>query len=163
MIPTANMATSTYQQKSDLMEVDPFWPPLMSAAEAGDLSMCKQLVSEGADINCFVMESEASVVTVALENGHENVFFWLLDHGAQLEHEQYCCDVCGMTYEITKESLLESAITGGCVNAIEALVARGADWDRRDQYGETPREFAKRICFHMRQQDERSAAERMGV
>ena len=129
---------------------DPFWTPLMSAAEAGDLSRCKQLVSEGADINCFVMESEASAVTVALENGHEDVFFWLLDRGVELEHEQYCCDVCGMTYEITKEMLLESAITGGCVNAIEALVARGADWDKCDQYGETPREYAKRIGFQMR-------------
>ena len=96
------------------------------------------------------MESEASAVTVALENGHEDVFFWLLDCGVELEHEQYCCDVCGMTYEITKETLLESAITGGCVNAIEALIARGADWDKRDQYGETPREYAKRIGFHIR-------------
>ena len=129
---------------------DPFWTPLMSAAEAGDLSRCKQLVAEGADINCFVMESEASAVTVALENGHEDVFFWLLDCGVELEHEQYCCDVCGMTYEITKETLLESAITGGCVKAVEALIARGADWDKRDQYGETPREYAKRIGFHMR-------------
>ena len=133
------METATNQQKFDLMEVDPFWTPLMSAAETGDLSRCKQLVSEGADINCFVMESEASAVTVALENGHEDVFFWLLDQGVKLEHEQYCCDVCGMTYEITKEMLLESAITGGCRNAIEALIARGADWDKRDQHLHTRR------------------------
>ena len=63
-------------------------------------------------------------------------------------------------YEITKEMLLESAITGGCRNAIEALIARGADWDKRDQYGETPREYAKRIGFPLvRQRDERGAAE----
>ena len=85
----------------------------------------------------------------SLENGHEDVFFWLLDRGAELEHEQYCCDVCGMTYEITKEMLLESAITGGCVKAIEALIARGADWDKRNLSGEPPREYAKRIGFHM--------------
>ena len=143
------MAMSTKQRESDQIEVDPFWTPLMSAAEEGDLPRCKQLVSEGADINCFVMESEASAVTVALENGHEDVFFWLLDQGVELEHEQYCCDVCGMTYEITKEMLLESAITGGCRNAIEALIARGADWDKRDQHGETPREYAKRIGFSL--------------
>ena len=133
-----------------LLEDDPLWPALMSAAEAGDLPRCKQLVSEGADINCFVKEGEASALTVALENGHEDVFFWLLDRGAKLEHEQYCCDVCGMTYEITREMLLKSAITGGCVKAIESLIARGADWDKRDHSGETPREYAKRIGFHMR-------------
>ena len=115
------------------------------AAERGDVRSLELLIDEGADINDFAMESEQSPLSVALENGRDDAALWILDHGAKLYVERYCCDVCNMTYSIGPEGLLEAAVTGGCHKSARRLMKLGANPDKPDCHGETPRQFAQRV------------------
>ena len=57
-----------------------------------------------------------------------------------------------MAYSLESKSehpLAKAIVEYAKTKGIEALIARGADWDKRDQHGETPREYAKRIGFSL--------------
>ena len=63
--------------------------PLMFAAAAGDLPLCRMLYSYGADVNATVRGSWTALHAAA-HQGHMHIADWLFKHGARLPQNDEC-------------------------------------------------------------------------
>ena len=108
--------------KKDINEYDDeFWTPLMHAVEDGDMVRFEAFVSAGADVNKGDMESETYPITLAAEHGREEMFFRLVELGAKLNVDEYCCPTCDMWYGFRPADLFVYAASSGNVRIARYL------------------------------------------
>ena len=104
---------------------DEFWTPLMHAVEDGDMSRFEQLLNEGADVNKGNIEAEIYPITIAAEHGREEMFFRLIEQGAKIDVDQYCCPTCDMWYGFNPADLFVYAANTGSVRLCRYLRLMG--------------------------------------
>lgn len=126
---------------------DDFWTPLMHAVEDGDMERFENLVAEGADVHLGNMEAEEWPIVIAAKNGREEMFFRLVELGAKLDVDEYCCPTCDMWYGFKQADLLCGAIESESTRIARYLRFMGVrPWSRTRSMvygGQTVREFAK--------------------
>ncbi len=126
---------------------DAFWTPLMHAVEDGDMVRFENLVAAGADVNLGNREAEEWPIVIAAENGREEMFFRLVELGAKLEVDEYCCPTCDMWYGFKKADLFCAATESGSARIARYLRFMGVrPWSKTRSMaygGQTVREFAK--------------------
>ena len=126
---------------------DAFWTPLMHAVEDGDMERFENLVAAGADVNLGNREAEEWPIVIAAENGREEMFFRLVELGAKLEVDEYCCPTCDMWYGFKKADLFCAATESGSTRIARYLCFMGVrPWSKTRSMvygGQTVREFAK--------------------
>jgi len=105
------------------------WTPLMHAIEDGDTERFERLLAAGADVNYMGTEAECSPIRTAAECGREDMFLRLVELGAVLEREEYCCPVCGMWHGFNKATLFEAAMGNGCKRICRYLHLMGTKAD----------------------------------
>ena len=91
-------------------------PPLMSAADRGDINAANALLDKGADVNEW---NYGTALIFASSRGHTDMVKLLIDRGA---------DVNAMFK--AGSSALGLAATNGYADIVEILIAKGADIDR---------------------------------
>lgn len=138
---------------SDTKPADPneydseFWTPLMHAVEDGDSERFEALIAAGADVNMGDMEAEQYPVTIAVENGREELFFRLVEHGAKLDVWEYCCPCCDMWYGFNLADLFVYAMESDSLRIARYLRFLGVrPWSRSksmDHGSRTVRESGK--------------------
>ncbi len=126
---------------------DDFWTPLMHAVEDGDMERFENLVAAGANVNLGGREAEEWPIVIAAENGREEMFFRLVELGAKLDVDEYCCPTCDMWYGFKQADLFCGAIESGSTRIARYLRFMGVrPWFRTRSMacgGQTVREFAK--------------------
>lgn len=126
---------------------DDFWTPLMCAVEDGDMKRFENLVAAGADVNLGNREAEEWPIVIAAENGREEMFFRLVELGAKLDVDEYCCPACDMWYGFKQADLFCGAIESGSTRIARYLRFMGIrPWSRTRSMacgGQIVREFAK--------------------
>lgn len=122
---------------------DDFWTPLMHAVKDGDPRCFEELIADGADVNMGDLETETYPITLAAEYGREEMFFRLIELGASMDVDQYCCPCCDMWYGFNPADLFVLAMESGSVKIARYLRFMGVrPWSTR-YYGETIRQSAK--------------------
>ena len=126
---------------------DEFWTPLIHAVEDGDMERFENLVAAGANVNLGNLEEEKFPITIAAENGREEIFFRLVELGAKLDVDEYCCPTCNMWYGFKQADLFCGAIESGSTRIARYLRFMGVrPWSRTRSMAcgrQTVREFAK--------------------
>ena len=124
-----------------------FWTPLMHAVEGGDQKCFEELIADGADVNMGDLESETYPITLAAEYGREEMFFRLIELGASMDVDQYCCPCCDMRYGFNPADLFVLAMEAGSVKIARYLSFMGVrPWSSTRSLrncGDTVREVAK--------------------
>ena len=124
----------TYEQINDF-DSD-FWTPLMHAVEDGDKERFESLIAAGADVNLANMEAEQYPITIAADSGREYMFFRLVELGAKLEVEEYCCPVCDMWYGFNQADLFDGAMFSGSIRIAKYLRSCGVrPWSKTRSLG----------------------------
>ena len=127
---------------------DEFWTPLMHAVEDGDMERFENLVAAGANVNLGNLEEETFPITIAAENGREEIFFRLVELGAKLDVDEYCCPTCDMWYGFNLADLFDAAVESGSVRIARYLHVMGVrPWSKArsmDRSGQSVRELAKK-------------------
>ena len=122
---------------------DDFWTPLMHAVEDGDMKRFEELIADGADVNIGNLEAETYPITLAAEYGRDEMFFRLIELGASMDVNQYCCPCCDMWYGFNPADLFVYAMMAGSVKIARFLRSKGVrPWSTR-YYGETVLQSAK--------------------
>ena len=134
--------------KEEINEFDDnFWTPLMHAVEDGDKERFESLVVAGADVNLGNREAEEWPIVIAAENGREEMFFRLVELGAKLDVDEYCCPTCDMWYGFKQADLFCGAIESGSTRIARYLRFMGVrPWSKTRSMayaGQTVCEFAK--------------------
>lgn len=134
--------------KEEINEFDEdFWTPLMHAVEDGDMERFEILVVAGADVNLGNCESEEWPIVIAAENGREEMFFRLVELGAKLDVDEYCCPACDMWHGFKQADLFCGAIESGSTRIARYLRFMGVrPWSRTRSMaygGQNVREFSK--------------------
>ena len=123
--------------KKDVNEYDEhFWTPLMHAVEDGDMVRFEKLIEAGANVNVGDLESETYPITLAAELGREEMFFRLVELGAKLDVDEYCCPTCDMWYGFNLADLFVLAAQAGSVKIARFL------WDM----GVRPESNCRSMC-----------------
>ncbi|MCR5840098.1 MAG: ankyrin repeat domain-containing protein [Kiritimatiellae bacterium] len=104
---------------------DDFWTPLMHAVEDGDMKRFEELIADGADVNIGNLEAETYPITLAAEYGHDEMFFRLIELGARMDVNQYCCPCCDMWYGFNPADLFVYAMEAGSVRIARYLYFMG--------------------------------------
>ena len=113
-----------------------FWTPLMHAVEDGDKERFESLIAAGADVNLGNVEGEQYPITIAAETGREDLFFRLVELGAKLEVEAYCCPACNMWYGFNQADLFDSAMFSGSIRIATYLRSCGVHpWSKTRSMG----------------------------
>lgn len=101
---------------------------LMHAASGGHLAIAELLLAKGADVN-FETPQEGTALILAVIEGHEELVKLLLAAGANVK----------ATYR-TGQPVLSLAVVGRGDDSklMQLLLAKGADPNARDRYGNTP-------------------------
>jgi serine/threonine-protein phosphatase 6 regulatory ankyrin repeat subunit B len=112
-----------YVKSSDLQK------DLTRSARIGNISMVKQLIAQGVDVNAK-MEEDMTPLMWAARNGHADVVTLLLEHGAQVDTRdrlgRQAVHLCiGMSHIQEK----------GSAETTKALLDGGANVESKDQYG----------------------------
>jgi len=141
-------------------KLNPFSTSLYGAAERGDESIVKILLSCGVDVNqgCS-WGGDDTPLAVAAKNGHEAVARLLLDRGADVNkglfynaplaaaaregHERLERLLLDHGADVNNSSLyvdtpLAAAARGGHEEVVQLLLDRGADVNNSSLYGDTP-------------------------
>lgn len=126
---------------------DDLWTPLMHAVEDGDRKRFEELIADGADVNIGNLEAETYPITLAAEYGREEMFFRLIELGASMDVDQYCCPCCDMWYGFNPADLFVLAMGAGSVKIARYLSFMGVrPWSSTRSLrncGDTVREVAK--------------------
>ena len=126
---------------------DDLWTPLMHAVEDGDRKRFEELIADGADVNIGNLEAETYPITLAAEYGREEMFFRLIELGASMDVDQYCCPCCDMWYGFNPADLFVLAMEAGSVKIARYLSFMGVcPWSSTRSLcncGDTVREAAK--------------------
>lgn len=127
---------------------DEFWTPLMHAVEDGDMERFENLVAAGANVNLGNLEEEEWPIVIAAENGREEMFFRLVELGAKLDVDEYCCPTCDMWYGFNLADLFDAAVESGSVRIARYLHVMGVrPWSKARSMarsGQSVRELAKK-------------------
>lgn len=105
---------------------------LHDSAACGKKSFCETLIKLGAEIDAR-NESQITALHVAAKRGQEDIFYLLVDAGAQLDVKAK--DYRGCT-------LLHDAAEGGSAKICRDLLQRGAELHAPMKFGATPIHFA---------------------
>ncbi|CAE7608200.1 Protein fem-1-like C [Symbiodinium microadriaticum] len=111
----------------------PSGPALCSAASAGDLQRCTELLEEGAEVNEADVFKQTPLINAAVA-GHVEVVKALAAARADLA----CADRSGWS------ALHWAAFQGSC-DMVRVCLALGADAKQKDLKGSTPREVADHV------------------
>lgn len=126
---------------------DDLWTPLMHAVEDGDRKRFEELIADGADVNIGNLEAETYPITLAAEYGRDEMFFRLVELGASMDVDQYCCPCCNMWYGFNLADLFVYAMRAGSVKIARYLCLMGVrPWSSTRSLrncGDTVREVAK--------------------
>ena len=126
---------------------DDFMTPLMHAVEDGDMKRFEELLAEGAHVNMGNVEGETYPITLAAEYGRDEMFFRLVELGANIDIDQYCCPCCNMWYGFNPADLFVYAMEAGSLGIARYLRSKGVrPWSHtRSMYsdGAAVREVAK--------------------
>jgi cytohesin len=101
-------------------------PPLIQAAEKGQLMVVQYLLGSGADVN-LNSRTRGTALCQAAGRGHLAIVELLLKHGAAVDAP-----------EASGETPLHRAAGAGFKSVVEALLAAGADVNARTERGWTP-------------------------
>lgn len=105
--------------------------PLHSAAELGDTTLVKTLLSKGAVVDARDRMG-VPVLFLAVEGGHREVLEVLIDAGADIKAK-----------EKNGRTALHRAVRSGLKDMVEFLIDKGADVNIKDKYGQTPLKIAE--------------------
>ena len=126
---------------------DDFWTPLMHAVEDGDMKRFEELLAEGAHVNMGNVEGETYPITLAAEYGRDEMFFRLVELGANMDVDEYCCPCCNMWYGFSPADLFVYAMESGSMRIARYLCSKGVrPWSHTRSMcsgGATVREVAK--------------------
>ena len=90
--------------------------PMMLACRRGDCGLVRKMLEQGWNPNHTTDVDHETPLTCAAESGSEELFFLLLEHGAELDYVGYdhelTTDPAGERFEITPEVLLDHAKKG---------------------------------------------------
>ncbi len=100
---------------------------LRDAAQEGDLKKVRALLEQGADINAASHNDGYTPFLLALGEGHDEVWRYLLEAGARADASTTQGDTA-----------LHLAIDTGNVEALKLLLACGLSVESRDNLGTTP-------------------------
>ena len=115
---------------------DDFWTPLMHAVEDGDMKRFEELIADGADVNIGNLETETYPITLAAEYGRDEIFFRLIELGASMDVDQYCCPCCDMWYGFNPADLFVLAMEAGSVKIARYLHFMGVrPWSKMRSLG----------------------------
>ena len=107
------------------------WTPLMHVVEDGDMERFEALVAAGAGVNVGYLEGECYPITIAAEYGQDELFFRLVELGADLTADIYCCPTCDMWYGFNKADLFAYAMESGSIRIARFLRFLGVrPWSR---------------------------------
>mmetsp|Transcript_13922 Transcript_13922/g.20821 ORF Transcript_13922/g.20821 Transcript_13922/m.20821 type:complete len:274 (+) Transcript_13922:102-923(+) len=104
------------------------------AAEEGYTDIVRELLKDGACVDCIVLGSKDTALHLATRNQHTEVVKILIDAGAS------CTAVNGYG-----NSALHEAIREDCEEISELLLAQGCDVNLPNHKGSTPFHF---LCYH---------------
>lgn len=116
---------------------------LRASVEEADGSMILQWLERGADVNAG-SENGWTPLMLAVLRGSPAIVKLLLEHGADP-------NLATQSEENPSRTALAVAISNGRLEAVQALVARGADIDARGPDGLIPVELAQKLArrpFH---------------
>ena len=115
---------------------DDFWTPLMHAVKEGDPRCFEELIAEGADVNMGDRETETYPITLAAEYGREELFFRLIELGASMDVDHYCCPCCDMWYGFNPADLFVLAMEAGSMKIARYLRFMGVrPWSKMRSLG----------------------------
>jgi len=104
---------------------DDFWTPLMHAVEDGDMKRFEELLAEGAHVNMGNLEAETYPITLAAEYGRDEMFFRLVELGAEIDIDQYCCPCCNMWFGFNPADLFVYAMEAESLGIARCLRSKG--------------------------------------
>ena len=160
-------STAETTTEPELIETDEDIDPDLSmqrAAAAGDVDKIQSLIAAGADVNAKA-KNGASLLHIALIQGHEDVAALLISKGADIHATmtdgttplhfavmRNCKEIVNFLLDDGADvnamgtnlgSPLHIAANTGYVEIAEMLIAKGADVNIENQRGMTPLTFAK--------------------
>ena len=114
---------------SDQVSVE--YSPLMEAVENGDMGRVAALLAEGADVNYITSGEPECALTVAEAMGNDEIFFYLLQNGAELDffYRDYeiTTDPDGELQLFTIDEILTWALQGQSEAIVRYLVRKSGD------------------------------------
>jgi ankyrin repeat protein len=107
----------------------PLATAISSAIGSGDTSIVDQLLRAGADPNSSSNTTPASLLLLAIKEGHIQIAEWLLRRGAAAG---------GGVVDDTQRTILHLAAERGYNSLVEQLIPLGVPLDAKDSSGMTP-------------------------
>jgi Ankyrin repeats (3 copies) len=96
---------------------------LLVAADENDATATRLAIAQGANVNSPGITKDRSwwirAIHPAAQRGHTEILRVLLDNGADVNHVNVCC--------FSSKTPLMEAVEGNSVEAVELLIARGAN------------------------------------
>ncbi|CTQ52959.1 ankyrin repeat protein [Roseibium album] len=111
--------------------------PLFQAALRGNTAAAELLLERGADVDAVERSYRLTPLQQAAENGNIATVKLLLQYGAEIN----VLDSRGFS-ALSMAAQLQSYTNVGDARLIELLAAEGADLQLRNEFGQTPREYA---------------------
>lgn len=109
--------------------------PLLKAIKKGDVEQVKNLIAQGADVNCVNVFDE-SALGVAVRDGKVEIIKLLIAAGADVN--------CINTFQ---ESVLMTAVKTGNLEIVKLLIGAGADVHYKNRFNESAFTIAKKYKF----------------
>lgn len=95
------------------------WNALMLSIEFERREVFDYLISNGANVDIMATEWELTPLLIAAMYHRVEMFFKLIELGARVEREQYCCPTCDTTYYVTLQDMKKAA--KGCKPIMDYL------------------------------------------
>ncbi len=117
---------------------------LHDAAEGGDVSQVKRLISKGADVNAKTDGWLITPMHVAAREGHKEVCELLIAKGAEVNVKSGEVDVADMNYKDEGWTPLHAACAEGHQGVAKLLLTHGAAVNAKTKHSKTPLDVAKK-------------------
>lgn len=109
--------------------------PLLKAIKKGDVEQVKNLIAQGADVNC-VNAFDESALGVAVREGKLEIVKLLINAGADVNR-----------INTFQESVLMTAVKTGNLEIVKLLIGAGADIHYKNRFNESAFTIAKKYKF----------------
>ena len=143
LFPDGQSKTLTVTQFDDGVKIaPPKKPPMLAAANSGNLKRIQKLIDDGEDLSP-VDKDGYSPVQLALYNGHAEAARLLIEAGASLEQPK----------DLEAFSPLVTAIIRGHADIVRLMLEKGANVNGRTPSGETAKYFPLLMACNRHQRE----------